>query len=109
MTTCARPRFLATRTVTGLRWTIKENFHALTGLTGLDEPQARRWPSWYRRATLAMLASATLTIATALERACGSRPADQIPQTRNEIAHLISGMVISRPATRPRTRCAGSR
>jgi SRSO17 transposase len=47
-------------TVTGLRWTIEENFQAGKGLTGLDEHQVRRWTSWYRWVTLAMLAAAAL-------------------------------------------------
>jgi SRSO17 transposase len=84
--------------VAGLRWTIEENFQAGKGLTGLDEHQVRRWTSWYRWVTLAMLAGAVLTIAAALERARDSGPADQIPLTRNEIAHLLSRLVI-RPAS----------
>jgi SRSO17 transposase len=83
--------------VAGLRWTIEENFQASKGLTGLDEHQVRRWTSWYRWVTLAMLAAAALTIAAALEHAHGSCPADQIPLTRNEIAHLLSGLT-NRPA-----------
>jgi SRSO17 transposase len=67
--------------VAGLRWTIEENFQASKGLTGLDEHQVRRWTSWYRWVTLAMLAAAALTIAAALEHAHGSCPADQIPLT----------------------------
>jgi SRSO17 transposase len=55
-------------TVAGLRWTIEENFQAGKGLTGLDEHQVRRWTSWYRWVTLAMLAAAVLTIAAAAER-----------------------------------------
>ena len=81
-------------TVAGLRWTIEENFQAGKGLTGLDEHQVRRWTSWYRWVTLAMLAAAVLTIAAASEHARGLRPSDQIPLTRNEIAHLLSGMSI---------------
>ena len=44
-----------------------------------------------------MLAAAALTIAAALDHAHGSCPADQIPLTRNEIAHLISGLT-NRPS-----------
>jgi len=83
--------------VAGLRWTIEENFQAGKGLTGLDEHQARRWTSWYRWATLAMLAAAARTIAAALEHARGPGPADQVPLTRNEIAHLLAGTIL-RPA-----------
>ena len=49
----------------GRRRTAEENFQAGKGLTGLDEHQVRRWTSWYRWVTLAMLASAFLTIAAA--------------------------------------------
>jgi hypothetical protein len=45
-----------------------------------------------------MLAGAVLTIAAALEHARDSGPADQIPLTRNEIAHLVSSLA-SRPAS----------
>ena len=44
---------------------MEENFQAGKGLTGLDQHQVRRWTSWYRWATLAMLAAAFLTIAAA--------------------------------------------
>jgi hypothetical protein len=71
-----------------------ENFQAGKGLTGLDEHQVRRSTSWYRWVALATLAAAVLTIAAALERARTSGPPDQIPPTRNEIAHLLSGMMI---------------
>ena len=53
----------------GLRWTTEENFQAGKGTAGLDEHQVRRRASWYRRVTLAMLAAAFLTIATAIEHA----------------------------------------
>jgi SRSO17 transposase len=93
--------------VAGLRWTIEENFQAGKGLTGLDEHQVRRWTSWYRWVTLAMLAAAVLTIASAAER---TRPApdDQIPLTRNEIAHLLASVII-RPTHGPDHRMRWSR
>ena len=93
-------------TVAGLRWTIEENFQAGKGLTGLDEHQARRWTSWYRWVTLAMLAAAVLTIAAAAERTRRVAPEDQIPLTRNEIAPLLRGALIRLLAT-PRTGCTG--
>jgi len=77
----------------GLRWTVEENFQAGKGLTGLDEHQVRRWTSWYRWVTLAMLAGAVLTIAAALEHARGPDPAQLIPLTRNEIAHLLATII----------------
>lgn len=46
--------------VAGRRWTVEETFRAGKGLTGLDEHQVRRWASWHRWVTLAMLAHAFL-------------------------------------------------
>ncbi|WSN13846.1 hypothetical protein OG792_13560 [Micromonospora sp. NBC_01699] len=52
---------------------------------GLDEPQVRRWDSWYRHTTLVMLAHAVLTVIAAKE--C-QQHTDQtlIPLTFNESA-----------------------
>jgi SRSO17 transposase len=101
-----RPVPLATLVkIAGLRWTTEENFQASKGLTGLDEHQVRRWTSWYRWTTLAMLATAFLTIAAATEHARGPAPADQIPLTRNEIAWLFGTLLIQpTPARRHRLR-----
>ena len=44
--------------VAGQRWRIEESFQAGKGLTGLDQHQVRRWTSWQRWTTLAMLAHA---------------------------------------------------
>ena len=85
------------------RWLIEENFQAGKGLTGLDEHQVRRWTSWYRWVTLAMLGAAVLTIAAAIESARGPAAAGQIPLTRNEIAHLLAAV------TAPPGRDAGHR
>ena len=75
--------------------TIEENFHkAGKGLTGLDNHQVRRWDSWYRWTTLAMLALAFLSVTAAAEHASSPPPADQIPLTRNEIAALFSTLII---------------
>jgi SRSO17 transposase len=86
----------------GTRWTTEENFQAGKGLTGLDEHQVRRWGSWYRWTTLAMLALAFLSITAASEHT-HPPPEDQIPLTRNEIAALFSVLVIT-PATGTRHR-----
>jgi hypothetical protein len=73
----------------GRRWTVEENFQASKGLAGLDEHQVRRWISWYRWVTLAMLAAAFLTI-TAAGHASHPPPGGQVPLTRNEIARLLT-------------------
>jgi hypothetical protein len=80
--------------VAGIRWTTEENFQAGKGLAGLDEHQVRRWDSWYRWTTLAMLALAFLSITAATEHATSPPAADQIPLTRNEIAALFSTLII---------------
>lgn len=49
----------------GARWAIEETFQTAKGEVGLDQYQVRRYDSWYRHITLAMLAHAFLTITTA--------------------------------------------
>jgi SRSO17 transposase len=79
--------------VAGRRWTVEEDFQAGKGLAALDEHQVRRWTSWYRWVTLAMLGCAFLTIAAAAEHA-QPPPAGLIPLTRNEIARLAATLTI---------------
>ena len=80
--------------IAGRRWTTEENFQAGKTLTGLDDHQVRTWTSWHRWTTLAILASACLTLAAAAERA-SPPPPGQIPLTRNEIAHLLAALSIT--------------
>jgi SRSO17 transposase len=57
---CFSPRAVPLRTlvaVAGQRWRIEESLQAAKGLVSLDQPQIRRWTSWYRWTTLAMLAT----------------------------------------------------
>ncbi|MFF3710869.1 IS701 family transposase [Streptomyces phaeochromogenes] len=79
--------------VAGRRWTVEETFQSGKGLAGLDEHQVRRWTSWHRWVTLAMLAHAFLAAATADERAQEQAPDDLIPLTCNEIQHLFTTLV----------------
>jgi SRSO17 transposase len=80
--------------VAGCRWTVEEDFQSGKGLAGLDEHQVRRWDSWYRWATLAMLASAFLTVTAAAEHHRRPAPQGQIPLTRNEIGRLLTTLII---------------
>jgi SRSO17 transposase len=48
--------------VSGTRWAIEETFQTAKGQVGLDQYQVRRYDSWYRHITLAMLAHAFLTV-----------------------------------------------
>jgi SRSO17 transposase len=61
-TPCPTPLAVLVR-VAGTRWTVEERFQTGKGLAGLDQHQVRRWRSWYRWVTLAMLAHAFLVIA----------------------------------------------
>nr|WP_089102928.1 IS701 family transposase [Streptomyces hyaluromycini] len=79
--------------VAGRRWTVEETFQSSKGLAGLDEHQVRRWTSWHRWVTLAMLAHAFLAAATAHERADTPAPDGLVPLTCNEIQHLFSTLV----------------
>jgi SRSO17 transposase len=75
---CAGPASLplvALVRVAGSRWRVEEAFQAGKGLCGLDQHQVRRWRSWYRWVTLAMLAYAFLVAAAVTEHA--QRPAPQ--------------------------------
>jgi hypothetical protein len=58
--------------VAGWRWKVEESFQTSKELTGLDEHQVRRWTSWHRWVTLAMLAHAFLVVTTAAQRCADS-------------------------------------
>jgi SRSO17 transposase len=80
--------------VAGQRWRIEESFQAAKGLTGLDQHQVRRWTSWHRWTTLAMLAHAFLAVATAIERDTRPTPAGLIALTVNEFRRLFDALLL---------------
>jgi SRSO17 transposase len=82
-------------TVAGQRWRIEESFQAAKGLTGLDQHQVRRWRSWHRWTTLAMLAHAFLAVATATERATRPCPTGLIMLTVNEFRRLFDALLLT--------------
>jgi SRSO17 transposase len=93
---CAGPAGLALVAlvrVAGARWRVEEAFQAGKGLCGQDQHQVRRWRSWYRWATLAMLAYAFLVVAAATERAQHPAPPGAIELTCNEVQHLFAALV----------------
>jgi SRSO17 transposase len=99
-----RPVLLATLVrVAGRRWTIEERFQTGKGLVGLDQHQVRRWRSWYRWVTLAMLAHAFLVVAAVTEHARHPPPSGLISLTCNEIQHLFAALVVV-PLADPRHR-----
>jgi SRSO17 transposase len=90
-----RPTPLATLVkVAGRRWTVEERFQTGKGLVGLDQHQVRRWRSWYRWATLSMLAHAFLVVAALTEHTQRPPPSTLIPLTCNEIQHLFAALLV---------------
>lgn len=91
---CWSPRPVPLRAlvrVAGTRWNVETCFQTSKRI-GLDEPQVRRWDSWYRHVTLVMLAHAILTVIAARERDRHAADGDQtlIPLTLNEIRNLFA-------------------
>ncbi|MFF8020737.1 IS701 family transposase [Streptomyces sp. NPDC007896] len=82
--------------VAGRRWTIEETFQSAKGLTGLDEHQVRRWTSWHRWTTLAMLAHAFLVVTAAIEGITTAAPPGLAPLTCGEIQRLFAAFVAQR-------------
>jgi SRSO17 transposase len=80
--------------VAGIRWTVEERFQTGKGLCGLDQHQVRRWRSWYRWATLAMLAHAFLVVAALTEHTQRPPPEALIPLTCNEVQHLFAALLV---------------
>jgi SRSO17 transposase len=83
--------------VAGRRWSIEERLQTSKGLCGLDQHQVRRWRSWYRWVTLAMLAHAFLVVAAVTDHARHPPPPGLIGLTCNEVQHLYAALV-ARPA-----------
>ncbi|WP_189317878.1 IS701 family transposase, partial [Streptomyces brasiliensis] len=93
---CYSPRPVPLTTlvrVAGSRWRVEETFQSGKGLAGLDEHQVRRYASWSRWVTLAMLAHAFLAVVRADEHTRHPAPANLIPLTCNEIARLFVALV----------------
>lgn len=79
--------------VAGQRWRIEESFQAAKGLVGLDQHQVRRWDSWHRWTTLAMLAHAFLTVLAALARDDEHSQPGLIAVTVAEVRRLFNTLV----------------
>src|SRR6516162_5370327 len=95
---CYSPRAVPLATlvaVAGQRWRIEESFQAAKGLVGLDQHQVRRWRSWHRWTTLAMLAHAFLAVACAVERDITPTPAGLIALTVNEFRRLFDALLLA--------------
>jgi SRSO17 transposase len=71
--------------VAGSRWAIEECFQTAKNETGLDQYQVRRYDSWHRHVTLAMLAAAYLAVTAATSPK--ARPAwSGSPQPRSAVS-----------------------
>ncbi len=81
--------------VAGQRWRIEESFQTGKGLTGLDQHQVRRWTSWHRWTTLAMLAHAFLAVTTAIEREHSPTPVGLVSLTVNEFRRLFDALLLT--------------
>lgn len=81
--------------VAGTRWRIEESFQTAKGLVGLDQHQVRRWTSWNRWTTLAMLAHAFLAILTAAERDHTPTPPGLITLTVAEVRRLFNALALN--------------
>lgn len=79
--------------VAGSRWRIEEFSQSGKGLAALDEHQVRRYPSWSRWVTLAMLAHAFLAVIRANEHDRDPAPDALIPLTCNEVQRLFITLV----------------
>jgi SRSO17 transposase len=78
--------------VAGRRWKIEESFQAAKTGLGLDQHQNRRWTSWHRWTTLAILAHAFLAAATA--HRSRPDPASLIALTVNELRRLFNVLIV---------------
>ena len=77
----------------GTRWNVETCFQTSKTI-GLDEPQVRRWDSWYRHTTLVILAHAILTVIAARERGNHtSHDPTLIALTFNEIRRLFATLI----------------
>jgi SRSO17 transposase len=82
--------------VAGRRWSIEELIKTSKDLVGLDQHQVRRCRSWYRWATLAMLAHAFLVVAALSDNTRHPPPPELVPLTCNELQHLFAAL-LARP------------
>jgi SRSO17 transposase len=80
--------------VTGWRWKVEESFQTSKELAGLDEHQVRRWTSWHRWVTLAMLAHAFLIVTTAAQRCADTSGTTLIALTVNEFRRLFDALLL---------------
>jgi SRSO17 transposase len=74
--------------IAGARWAVEERFQAAKNETGMDHYQVRRYESWYRYITLAMLALAFL----AVTRAVLADDSTGLTSSANEIRRMFTAL-----------------
>jgi len=84
-------------TVAGRRWKIEESFQAAKTGLGLDQHRHRRWASWHRWTTLAILAHTFLAATTHRDQ---PDPAGVDPPDRQRAPPHIQRLIIE-PSRRP--------
>jgi len=92
----------------GVRWKIEENNELAKQITGLGQYQVRRWTSWHRHVTCAMLALAFPTVQRARHPARNQNPRTSPPartrQTREKRRRRREGAPPVDPTGRPSPR-----
>jgi SRSO17 transposase len=89
--------------VAGTRWAVEECFQTGKNEAGLDHYQVRRYKSWYRYVTLAMLALAWLTVTRASlagEPQPGQPPESRQVTSANEIRRMFTTLCAPRRGER---------
>ena len=71
----------------------KRRLQAGKGQCGLDRYQVRRWRSWYRWVTLAMVAYGFLVVAAATEHAQRPAPPWMVELPCSQVQHLFATLV----------------
>ena len=89
-----------------IRRRISDGFAAGKELAALDEHQVRSWTSWHRRAILALLACAFLSVLAATQPGSDRTHDQLIPLTRHEIRRLFAGLSHQPPD--PRCNCTAA-
>ena len=95
---CYSPHPVPLRTlvaVAGQRWRSRNPSKPPRALTGIDQHPVRRWNSWHRWTTLAMLAHAFLAVATAIERDTAPTPTGLITLTVNDFRRLFDALLLA--------------
>jgi hypothetical protein len=94
--------------VAGARWAVEECFQAAKNEAGMDHYQVRRYESWYRYVTLAMLALGFLAVTRAALADGGAglaSSADEIRRVFTAPRRAARPPLVTMAPRPPRTRC----